>query len=94
MDFQWDDEKNNKLKQERGVSFEDVVYAIQNKQVLDVIINPSSNFDHHQCFVLSISHYIYLVPFVKKGDAIFLKTIFLSRKHKKYYLTQKGKHEK
>jgi uncharacterized DUF497 family protein len=35
MDFQWNDEKNNKLKQERGISFEEVVYGIQNKQIIE-----------------------------------------------------------
>jgi len=39
--FNWDDEKNERLRIERGVSFEEVVFCIENGQILDVIEHPN-----------------------------------------------------
>lgn len=84
--FEWDDEKNRILKQERGVDFEEIIFAIDNGQVLDVIKNPSCNHKKQFCYVVKIRDYIYLVPFVIGEDNVyFLKTIFQSRKHNKKY---------
>jgi len=41
-------------------------------------------------FVIDISDYIYLVPFVESETEIFLKTIIPSRKATKQYLKEKG----
>ncbi len=89
--YSWNNEKNELLKKsERNISFEVVVSAIQNNQVLEIIDNPSSNHSNQKCYVLEVNDYAYLVPFVENENEIFLKTIFPSRKHKKFYLT-KGK---
>jgi uncharacterized DUF497 family protein len=83
--FDWNEEKNNILKKsDRKVSFEDVVFALKNEQLLDVI--PSPTHDNQECFVLNINDYVYIVPFVTDGEKIFFKTIYPSRKHTKYYL--------
>jgi len=83
--YQWDEEKNNILKNsERKISFEDVVYALKNERLLDVI--PSPTHDNQECLVLNISDYVYIVPFVSNGNEIFFKTIYPSRKHTKFYL--------
>jgi hypothetical protein len=51
-----------------------------------VIENPSKNHKNQFCYVIEISDYIYLVPFVKtKNNNYFLKTIYPSRKYKKIY---------
>ena len=71
-----------------------VVLAIQNNQIIEIINNPSSNHNNQRCYVLDINNYIYLVPFVEDDDKIFLKTIFPSRKHKKFYLNKKNENEK
>jgi uncharacterized DUF497 family protein len=92
--YKWDEEKNNLLKETRDISFFDIVTAIENKQVLEIIDNPSSNHTKQKCFVVELNNYIYLVPFVKNENEIFLKTIFPSRKHKKYYLNKKENYEK
>ncbi len=83
--YQWDEEKNNILKNsDRQISFEDVVFALKNERLLDVI--PSPTHESQDCMVLNINNYVYIVPFVTEGDEIFLKTIYPSRKHTKYYL--------
>ncbi|MEA1893172.1 MAG: toxin [Campylobacterota bacterium] len=85
MNYDWNEEKNNILKNsDRKVSFEDVVYALKNEQLLDVI--PSPTHSNQECLVININDYIYIVPFVVNEETIFLKTIYPSRKHTKYYL--------
>ena len=91
MIYNWNKEKNITLKEERGISFEEIVYYISNGALLDVIENPNSEKYCNQCmFVLKIDEYVYLVPFVEDGEEIFLKTIYPSRKATNAYL---GKEE-
>jgi len=69
------------------VSFEEVLLAIEEGRLLDVIENPNrEKYVHQQVFVLEIRRYVYFVPFVDRGDEIFLKTIVPSRKLTKKYL--------
>ena len=85
--FSWSKEKNELLKKwERKISFEMVIWAIENNQILDIIENPSWNFDNQKCYIIEINDYVYLVPYVENWNEKFLKTIFPSRKHKKFYL--------
>ena len=83
--YEWDDDKNNLLKNSaRNISFEEVVFALKNEQLLDVITSPTH--ENQECLVLNINNYIYIVPFVQDDNHIFLKTIYPSRKHTKFYL--------
>ena len=83
--YQWDEEKNNILKNsDRKISFEEVVFALKNEKLLDVI--PSPTHENQDCLVLNINDYVYIVPFVSNDSEIFLKTIYPSRKHTQYYL--------
>jgi len=84
--FDWNKEKNQKLKKERGVSFEEVVILIGEEKVIDVISNPSKNFSNQKVYIIEINQYIYYIPFVEDEEKIFLKTIIPSRKVKNKYL--------
>ena len=85
--YQWNNEKNRLLYEERGISFERIVIAILGDELLDIIAhhNPEK-FGHQRIFVLNINEYVYLVPFVENDDVIFLKTIIPSRKMTNHYL--------
>ena len=86
-DFDWNDEKNEFLKRVRGVSFEDVVFHIQNGDVLDVIKHPKADrYPKQNIIVLNIDGYVYLVPYLKTRGTRFLKTIIPSRKATREYL--------
>jgi len=87
--YDWDKEKNEKLKIERNVSFEEVILAINNNNLLETIKNPSSNFPDQMAFVVRINNYIYYIPFVKNDKGYFLKTIIPSRKALKKYSSKK-----
>jgi uncharacterized DUF497 family protein len=85
--FSWNEEKNELLKDERQISFEDVVFYIEQGFLLDVLEHPNQKkYKGQKIFVVQIDDYAYLVPFVEDDEAVFLKTIIPSRKATKKYL--------
>jgi len=81
-------EKNELLKKDRGVSFSDVVLAIENGDLLDDITHPNKErYPNQDIFIIfiKIKNYVYLVPYVETEEEIFLKTIIPSRKMTKKY---------
>ncbi len=85
--FQWNEDKNNQIKQERKISFEDIIQAISQGYLLDVIEHYNHDkYPNQSIFVVKFKEYVYLVPFVENSTVIFLKTIIPSRKMKKKYL--------
>lgn len=84
--YDWDNEKNEKLLAERGLSFESIVAVIEQYGVLDDIENPSANFPHQRALVVAIDSYAVIVPYVTDGETKFLKTAFPSRRATKIYL--------
>ena len=92
IEFEYNAEKNIKLKEKRGISFEEIIYYINNGHLLDIIQHYNiQKYAGQQFYVVDVEGYVYLVPFVKKGHIVFLKTIFPSRKHTKKYLEQINK---
>ena len=87
--FSWDPIKNAKLKQERDVSFEEVVFHIGQGHLLDIIENPhDEKYRDQRIFVVDMDDYAYLVPFVEDEETVFLKTIIPSRKATRKYLKE------
>ena len=73
------------LKKQRGVGFENIVEAISNN-LLDVYDHPNKKkYPNQKIYVVKLYDYVFLVPFLRDGDDIFLKTIIPSRKAKKIY---------
>lgn len=87
--FDWDDRKNALLVETRGIGFEDVVFHIQNGDILDIVRHPNANrYPNQRIMVLHMEGYAYLIPFVEQeGGRWFLKTIIPSRKATREYLT-------
>ena len=79
----WDPQKNEILKQERGISFEEIAYLIEYGQILGIEENPSR--PNQKMYILEIDNYAIIVPFVENVNEIFLKTAFPSRKYTKQY---------
>ena len=85
--FSWSPAKNEKLKQDRGVSFEQVVFSIESGRLLDVLEHPNPDkYEGQRLYVVEIENYAYIVPFVDRENERFLKTIFPSRRYTKIYL--------
>ena len=88
--FSWNDEKNEQLKRDRNISFEEVVFYIDQGGLLDVIEHPDkTRYGNQRMFIVNIEHYAYLIPFVEDEDGVFLKTIIPSRKATKKYIRAK-----
>jgi len=82
----WNGEKNELLKNERNISFDDIVVEIINDRIIDVVKHPNQDkYPNQKMYIISINDYIYVVPFVESDDEIFLKTIIPSRKQTKIY---------
>jgi hypothetical protein len=87
LPFGWNPEKNLKLKKERGVSFDDVVTAINEGDTLFDAPNPKADkYPNQRIFIVKIRNYAYIVPYIENDELIFLKTIYPSRKSTKQYL--------
>ena len=87
--FSWNAEKNKRLKQERNISFEEVVFYIEKGWLLDVDEHPNQEkYSGQKIFIVNIRNYAYLVPFVESEKEVFLKTIIPSRKATKKYLSE------
>ena len=85
--YRWNNEKNLKLKKERGISFEQVVVHIDQGDLIDIVVHPNSaKYAHQKILVVDIHSYVYLVPFVEDDNGLFLKTIIPSRKATRDYL--------
>jgi predicted DNA binding CopG/RHH family protein/uncharacterized DUF497 family protein len=79
--FAWDDAKNAKLKADRGVGFEDIVFHIERGDLLDILEDPNPDrYAGQRIFVVHREDYVYLVPFVEDEHAVYLKTIIPSRR--------------
>ena len=86
--FTWDNAKNEKLRAERGVSFEDVVFHMERGDILDIVEHP--NHRGQRVIIVQIEDYAYLVPCVDEDGYVVLKTIIPSRKATRKYIQREG----
>ena len=85
--FRWNHAKNESLKTERSISFEEIVLAIEADGLLDELRNPNPDkYPNQFVFVVALDDYAFLVPYVEEADYYFLKTIIPSRKATRDYL--------
>ena len=78
---EWDEAKNADLKRVRGVSFEDVVEAMETGLVLADEPHPSdARYPGQRVLVVQIAGYAHVVPYVPGDGRIFLRTIYPSRR--------------
>lgn len=87
--FRWSSEKNETVRAERGISFENIVVAIEAGGLLDILAHPNqAKYSRQRVLVVGCDNYVYLVPFVEEEDYFFLKTIIPSRKATRDFLNQ------
>ena len=85
--FRWSTSKNEQLIGRRGISFENVIAAMEQGGLIDVRDHPNQDrYSGQSIYVVEVDEYLYLVPFVTEVDGTrFLKTIIPSRKAMRYY---------
>ena len=85
--FSWDPGKNDKLRVERGISFEEIVYHIERGDVLVILEYPNQEkYEGQRVLIVRVGDYAYLVPFIETEIEVALKTIIPSRKATRRYL--------
>jgi|SRR6267154_448178 len=92
--FRWNHGKNAELKAGRGISFEEIVLAIEADGLCDVVRHPNSGkYPNQHVFMVALDGYVFMVPFVDEPDFYFLKTIIPSRKATRDYLLRSTPNE-
>lgn len=85
----WNPDKNIELMRQRGISFEEILSAIEQGGLLMTLEHPNKQrYASQKIWVVGFREYAYLVPFVESEHDIFLKTIMPSRKATKQYLNE------
>jgi hypothetical protein len=83
MEFFFDEAKNEKLFRLRGITFQMVIEAIEEKGVLLNFDHPNQEkYPNQKVLVVNINDYAYCVPYEMEKDRLILKTIYPSRKFK------------
>ena len=77
--YEWNEEKNIILSKERDISFEDVIFALKNDKLLDIILSPTHI--EQKCFVVEMKSYAYIIPYVKVHSAHSVQTGHQTRLH-------------
>ena len=85
--FRWDPDKNERLKAGRSISFEEIVAAVEEDGLKDVLAHPNQRrYPGQVVLVVAYRGYVFLVPSVEEKTHYFLKTIIPSRKATRDYL--------
>ncbi len=80
------------LKEQRNISFDEIVMAIANNQLLDTVKHPNKEkYLNQKIFIVEVKNYVYIVPFVESSKSYFLKTIYPSRKATREFLEQRNR---
>jgi uncharacterized DUF497 family protein len=84
--YNWNADKNHLSVQERGISFERIVFEISAGNELAVLEHPNQDkYPWQRISMVQVDDYVYAVPFVETETEIFLKTTIPSRKAKRQY---------
>ena len=69
MKFDWDPEKNEELKKERGISFEEIALLLGSGRLWKVSRHwNEEKYPRQRVFLIPVDDYIYAVPFVEDED--------------------------
>jgi len=84
----FNEEKNQLLKATRGVSFEEILDAIEKGGLLTDMSHPGLNCSSQRLYVVELGKYAYAVLYVinPHKNEIFLKTAYPSRALTKKYI--------
>jgi len=79
--YEWDSEKNEWLKKERNISFEQIIFHLLQGDVWKISDHPDQRkYPGQKIYFVIVEGYIYLVPHMIEKEYIFLKTIIPNRK--------------
>ena len=93
MKYDWNSDKNEWLKPNRNISFEEIIFHLSQGDIWMVADHPNrGKYPNQRIYFVVVDNYVYIVPHIIKKDLIFLKTIIPSRKATRAFLKeQEGK---
>jgi hypothetical protein len=87
MIYSWDETKNRYLSINRNMSFERILVALEEGDILQVLQNPNQyKYKNQKIYILNIDNYAWVVPFRDEADKRVLITAYPSRKFTAEYL--------
>lgn len=86
--YSFSKEKEKFLNEQRKISFNDIIEAITEDGLIDII--PNKNYKKQEMFIVKINKYVYVVPFEVRNNRFHLITVWPSSKAKKQYLKEGG----
>jgi hypothetical protein len=93
--FRSDPDKNERLKTGRGISFEEIVLAVEDGGLEDILVHRNQRrYPGQLALLVTYREYVSLVHSVEEDDHYFLKTIIPSRKATRDYLGMDDPDEK
>ena len=85
MNFDWDPIKNIWLKENRNITFDEIICLINEGFLIKTLKHPKKS--HQKIFIINRDGYAYNVPFIEETEGkCFLKTIYPSRASTKKYI--------
>jgi len=86
MKYDWNPDKNAWLKENRKISFEQIIFHLLQGDVWKITDHPNQDkYKGQKIYFVKVNDYIYLVPYVIEETHIFLKTIIPGRKATKLF---------
>jgi hypothetical protein len=81
MRYEWNPEKNEALKRERNISFEQIVFHLSQGDLWKTAEHPNQEqYPGQKLYFVNVDGYIHIVPHLVADECVFLKTIIPSRK--------------
>jgi uncharacterized DUF497 family protein len=81
LEFEFDTAKNEWLIQNRGIGFESVIARIAGGGLLRILEHPDPDrYPGQVLYEVDVNGYVHIVPVVRRGRTLVLKTIYPSRK--------------
>ena len=83
--FDWSTEKNQRPVEQRGISFESVVSAVEQGGLVDVLVHPNQErYPGQILYLVEADEYLHRVLFITETDGTrILKTIAPNRKEQR-----------
>lgn len=74
----WTEEKNDWLKKNRNISFEEIELLISQGETIEIIDNPNTGkYPNQKIFIININDYVWYVPFIEDSKKnIFKNCLF------------------
>jgi hypothetical protein len=81
LDYAFDPEKNAWLIRERGIGFEQIIALIEAGKLIRVLEDPNkAKYPDQMLYEVDVDGYVHVVPVIRTGTTLILKTIYPSRK--------------